>query len=87
MASAALVAAGADVVVRERVEVLVVEVLEVLELFDVSEDSEVIEASLLVVLGSAMAVDRSGRSEGPVSRPDRPSSRRGIVVWALIRPK
>lgn len=84
MASAALVAAGADVVVRERVEVLVVEVL---ELIDVSKDSEVIEASLLVVLGSAVAVARSGRSEGPVSRPDRPSSRRGMVVWALIRPK
>lgn len=84
MASAVLVAAGADVVVRERVEVLVVEVL---ELFDVSEESEVIEASLLVVLGSAIAVSRSGRPEGPVSRPDRPSPRRGMVVWALIRPK
>lgn len=59
MASAVLVAAGADVVVRERVEVLVVEVL---ELFDVSEESEVIEASLLVVLGSAIAVSRTGRS-------------------------
>lgn len=83
MASAVLVGAGADVVVRERVEVLVVEVL---ELFDVSEETEVIEASLLVVLGSAMAVDRSGRSEGPVSLPDRPSPGCGIVVWALIRP-
>lgn len=59
MASAVLVAAGADVVVRERVEVLVVEVL---ELFDVSEESEVIEDSLLVVLGSAIAVSRTGRS-------------------------
>lgn len=84
MASAALVAAGADVVVRERVEVLVVEVL---ELFDVSEESEVIEASLLVVLGSAITVSGSGRPEGPVSRPDIPSPRRGMVVWALIRPK
>lgn len=84
MASAVVVVAGADVVVRERVEVLVVGVL---ELIDVSEESEVIEASLLVVLGSAVAVARSGRSGGPVSRPDRPSPRRDMVVSALIRPK
>lgn len=60
--------------------------VEVLELFDVSEESEVIEASLLVVLGSAIAVSRSGRSGGPVSRRDKSYPRCGIVVWALIRP-
>lgn len=84
MASAVVEDVGADVVVRERVEELVVDVLEVV---DVSDEREVIEASLLVVLGSAITVARSGRSRGPVSRPDKPSFRRGIVVWALIKPK